>query len=50
MDGFVLEKDESSLELAMLVQVKAKDAFLTIRKKIGPILNLQVGRQSAVLA
>lgn len=43
MHGFVSWKDGSALEAVMLVAVKARDPFLPSQKKIGPILNLEVG-------
>lgn len=42
------EKDESTLELAMPVLVKASDHFLRIWKKKSLILNLEVGKESAL--
>lgn len=42
------KKDESTLELAMPVLVKASDHFLRIWKKKSLILNLEVGKESAL--
>lgn len=41
LDQFVAGKEESLLELVMLVPIKAKDPFLWIKKKIGPALSLE---------
>lgn len=48
LGSFVLKKDESKLELAMPILVKARDPFLRIRKKMSPALSLDVGKQSAL--
>lgn len=47
LDRFVLDKDETSAELALLVLVKAKDPFMRICKWIGPIKSLEARRESA---
>lgn len=44
----MLDKDGSSLELAMLIPVKIRDPFVRIRKKIGPKLNRKSRRKSVV--
>lgn len=46
--GFVSKKHESSLELAMFVEVKTRDLFPRIRKKIGPTFSLEVGELSSL--
>lgn len=43
-----MDKDGSSLELAMLIPVKIRDPFVRIRKKIGPKLNRKSRRKSVV--
>lgn len=43
-DGFVDDKEESSLELVMPPPLKVRDPFLWLRKKLDPALSLQVGR------
>lgn len=45
---FVSDKDESKLALAMPIPIKARNPFLRIRKKMGPNLDLEVGKQSAL--
>lgn len=47
-DGFMLEKEKSTLELAMPVLVKATDLFLRIRMEIVSIINLEAGGQSVL--
>lgn len=48
LEGFALDKETSSLEPAMPIPIKARDPFLRIRKKIGPMLNLEVRRQTVL--
>lgn len=45
MDWFVSGNDGSTFELAIHVPVTASDPFLRIKKKMGPLLNLEVGKQ-----
>lgn len=49
MDWFVSGNDGSTFELAIHVPVTASDPFLRIKKKMGPLLNLEVGKQAAGL-
>lgn len=45
MDKFVSSKEGSMLELAAHLPLKAMDPFLQIKKKMDPVLNLEVGIQ-----
>lgn len=45
-DDVMLEKEESKLELAMPVLVKARDLFPRIRTKINSTIRLEAGGQS----
>lgn len=47
LDGFVLDKEDSSLKLA-LTQSKIETLFLRIKKRISPTLNLEARRQTAL--
>lgn len=49
MDGFISDNDGPSLEVAMPVTVKAKDLFLQIKKKMAPVLNLDVRSALAIV-
>lgn len=40
-------KDKFILELAALVPMKAKDPFLYMKKKVGPVLDLEAQEQAA---
>lgn len=42
----MFDKDNLALELAILIQVKARDTFLRIKKSIGPTLNLELEKQT----
>lgn len=35
LNSFVLGKEDSSLELALIIVIKVREPFLRIRKKIG---------------
>lgn len=41
MDEFVSRKDGSLLELVISIPTKALDPFHRIKKKMGPVLNLE---------
>lgn len=41
-DGFVSDKGDSALELAMPVAVKTRDPFFRFMKKIGLIISFKV--------
>lgn len=49
LDRFVLNKEESSLELPMPILIKGRDPFLRISKKIGPTVSLETGRQTTLV-
>lgn len=48
LDMFVGDKEDSSLEIVMLVPIKARDHFPQIQKKTGPMMNLEATRTTAV--
>lgn len=45
---FVGDKKEFSLEMAMVVPIKARDRFPLIQKKVGTMMNLEATRPIAV--
>lgn len=47
MDGFILGKDEFVPESITPMPMKGEGPFLSIKKKIGPVLNMEVGRYVA---
>lgn len=48
LDKFVGDNEESSLEVAVPASIKARDPFLQIQKRMGPMVNLEAIRQSAL--
>lgn len=48
LDGFMGDKEESSLEIAEPIPIKARDPILRTRKKIGPTVSLETVKQTAL--
>lgn len=45
---FVSNKEETSLDIAVLVLIKAIDPFLNMRKKIDPLVNIEAMKQTTL--
>lgn len=49
LDKFMVDKEESSLEIVIFLLVKVRDSFLRIRKRMGLTLNLEATKVSALV-
>lgn len=46
--GFMVDNKESTLEIVEPVPIKARDLFLRIKKKIGPLVSLESAKQTVL--